>query len=82
MEVENPCISGLLLLPPLQLKGSPLAKRVEELPLLFRGIHDSQKVLGREAVMAAVDLSEDADLYPHRILGAVPSCPGAAKGSE
>ena len=63
MEVENSCIPGLLLLPSFQLKGSPLAERIEELPLLFRGIHDSQEVLCGEAVVAAVDLSEDAALY-------------------
>jgi hypothetical protein len=63
MEVENLCVPGLLLLPPLQLKSSPLTERVEKFPLLLRGIHNSEEILGREAIVAAVDLSEDAALY-------------------
>jgi hypothetical protein len=36
---------------------------VEKFPLLLRGIHNSEEILGREAIVAAVDLSEDAALY-------------------
>ena len=62
MEVENLFVPGLLLLLSLLLKSSALAERVEVLPLLLRGIDNPQEVLVGKAVVAQVDLLEDAHL--------------------